>query len=108
MRDACAAHLYVRVSWACEAGARGAHLEVILCSRLDAVLLCSAALLTNLSVGESRPSCSTRSGRCQAISPARSDRQRTSAGGRNGRNEFVFTHEDEDDSRISRKRWVEL
>ena len=87
VRDACAGYLYRRGSWACVAAARGAHLEVSPCSRLDAAPPRSAAVLTYLWVGSSRPSCSARSGRCQAIRLARPDHQRASAGRREGRNE---------------------
>ena len=52
------------------------------------------AVLTNLSVGESRPSCSARSGRCLAVGPADADHQRASAGRWDGRNWSVFAHED--------------
>ena len=90
VRDACAGYLYRRGSWACVAAARGAHLEVSPCSRLDAAPPRSAAVLTYLSVSSSRPSCSARSGRCQAIRLARPDHQRASAGRREGRNELVF------------------
>ena len=54
------------------------------------------AVLTNLSAGSRRPSCCARSGRCQAVSPARPDRQLASEGRQDSRNWSVFMGEDAD------------